>query len=107
MTPDFTVKSSSNISGSFVSESDQNTYYNAGKSDFDVDFYRFFQALISITTGTDNTSLPTTESTKLKGNTKSLFTAIKGEKILKYIEESSTTLKIIAGGKNLKALDLA
>lgn len=104
LTPDFAVKSSSSISGSFVSGSDQNTYYNAGKSDFDVDFYKFFQALISITTGTENTSSPTTEGTKLKGNTKSLFTAIKGEKLLKYIEESSTTLKISAGGKNLEGV---
>jgi hypothetical protein len=38
LTPDFAAKSSSSISGSFVSGSDQNTYYNAGNSNFDVDF---------------------------------------------------------------------
>jgi hypothetical protein len=103
LTPDFAAKSSSSISGSFVSGSDQNTYYNAGNSNFDVDFYKFFGALITITTGSENTS-STTESTKLKGNTKSLFTAIKGEKILKYIEESSTSIKISAGGKNLEGI---
>jgi len=66
-------------------------------------FITFFGALITITTGSENTS-STTESTKLKGNTKSLFTAIKGEKILKYIEESSTAIKISAGGKNLEGI---
>jgi hypothetical protein len=99
LTPEFATKSASSLSGSYISGSDGNTYYNSGTSDFDVDFSKFFQAVISSATGSEATTNSDSGSSKIKGNSKGLFTVIKDSKILSYSEQGSASIKIAAGGK--------
>jgi hypothetical protein len=99
LTPEFATKSESSLSGSYVSGSDGNTYYNSGTSDFDVDFSKFFQAVISSATAKEGSPSSDSGSSKIKGSSKGLFTVIKDTKILSYSEQGSASIKVTAGGK--------
>jgi hypothetical protein len=99
LTPEFATKSGSILSGSYISGSDGNTYYNSGTSDFDVDFSKFFQAVISSATGKEATPSSDSGSSRIKGSSKGLFTVIKDTKILSYSEQGSASIKVAAGGK--------